>query len=163
VIGENGRFALINVWRNIADEPVATHALALCDAQTVTPGDLSVFELHYADRVGENYFSKQAPGHEWYYYPAMTRDEALLIKQWDSAGPWRSPRGSGPTATTRKRRARSVFIAPSSRCLPRPMLQPAGALRCGASSYTSKQTVGSQAGAEVVGSVRNQPNCIWQW
>ena len=85
-IGEHGRFALINVWRNIADEPVATHALALCDAQTVTPKDLSVFELHYADRVGENYFSKQDQGHEWYYYPAMIRDEALLIKQWDSAG-----------------------------------------------------------------------------
>lgn len=92
-IGENGRFAIINVWRNIAEEPVATHPLALCDAQTVTPEDLSVFELHYADRVGENYFSKQAPGHEWYYYPAMTRDEALLIKQWDSAGPLARSKG----------------------------------------------------------------------
>jgi hypothetical protein len=92
-IGEHGRFALINVWRNIAEEPVATHALALCDAQTVTPKDLSVFELHYADRVGENYFSKQDPGHEWYYYPAMTRDEAVLIKQWDSAGPLAQSKG----------------------------------------------------------------------
>jgi hypothetical protein len=95
-IGEHGRFALINVWRNIADEPVATHALALCDAQTVTPKDLSVFELHYADRVGENYFSKQDPGHEWYYYPAMTRDEAILIKQWDSAGPLAQSKGQRP-------------------------------------------------------------------
>jgi len=95
-IGEHGRFAIINVWRNIAEEPVATHALALCDAQTVTPADLSVFELHYADRVGENYFSKQALGHEWYYYPAMTRDEALLIKQWDSAGPLAQSKGQRP-------------------------------------------------------------------
>ena len=95
-IGEHGRFAIINVWRNIAHEPVATHALALCDAQTVTPKDLSVFELHYADRVGENYFSKQAPGHEWYYYPAMTRDEALLIKQWDSAGTLAQSKGQRP-------------------------------------------------------------------
>lgn len=92
-IGEHGRFAIINVWRNIAEEPVATQALALCDAQTVTPKDLSVFELHYADRVGENYFSKHSPGHEWYYYPAMTRDEALLIKQWDSAGPLARSKG----------------------------------------------------------------------
>ena len=82
-----GRFAIINVWRNIAAEPVATHPLALCDAQSVTPEDLVVFEIHYQDRVGENYFSKYAPTHQWYYYPAMTRDEALLIKQWDSAGP----------------------------------------------------------------------------
>ena len=81
-----GRFAIINVWRNIAAEPVATHPLALCDAQSVHPEDLVVFEIHYQDRVGENYFSKHASRHQWYYYPTMTRDEALLIKQWDSAG-----------------------------------------------------------------------------
>ena len=85
-LDEGGRFAIINVWRNIADEPVATQPLALCDAQSVYPEDLVVFEIHYQDRVGENYFSKHSPRHLWYYYPAMTRDEALLIKQWDSAG-----------------------------------------------------------------------------
>lgn len=50
-----GRFAIINVWRNISDEPVATHPLALCDALTVKTQDLVVFEIHYSDRVGENY------------------------------------------------------------------------------------------------------------
>jgi hypothetical protein len=95
-ISTHGRFAIINVWRNIAEDPVATHALALCDAQTVTPADLSVFELHYADRVGENYFSKPDPGHAWYYYPAMSRDEAVLIKQWDSAGPLAQSKGQRP-------------------------------------------------------------------
>ena len=82
-----GRFAIINVWRNIDAEPVATYPLALCDAQSVNLEDLVVFEIHYQDRVGENYFSKHAARHQWYYYPTMTRDEALLIKQWDSAGP----------------------------------------------------------------------------
>ncbi len=86
-LAPGGRFALINVWRNIAAEPVATHPLALCDAQSVQPEDLVVFEIHYQDRVGENYFSKYAPRHQWYAYPGLTRDEALLIKQWDSAGP----------------------------------------------------------------------------
>ena len=81
-----GRFAIINVWRNIADEPVATYPLALCDGQTVVPEDLVVFEIHYQDRIGENYFALHAPRHRWHYYPHMTRDEALLIKQWDSAG-----------------------------------------------------------------------------
>lgn len=85
-LDEGGRFAIINVWRNIAEEPVATHPLALCDAQSVRPEDLTVFEIHYQDRVGENYFSKHSLRHQWYTYPAMTRDEALLIKQWDSAG-----------------------------------------------------------------------------
>ena len=86
-LGEGGRFAIINVWRNIAAEPVATHPLALCDGQTVVPEDLVVFEIHYADRIGENYFAKHSDRHRMYYYPAMTRHEALLIKQWDSAGP----------------------------------------------------------------------------
>ena len=81
-----GRFAIINVWRNITDEPVVTHPLALCDGQSVDPADLVVFEIHYPDRIGENYFAKHAQTHRWYYYPRMTRDEALLIKQWDSDG-----------------------------------------------------------------------------
>jgi hypothetical protein len=86
LLDNDGRFALINVWRNIADEPVATHPLALCDAQTVDPADLVLFEIHYEDRVGENYFARHSPRHRWYYYPGLTRDEVILIKQWDSAG-----------------------------------------------------------------------------
>ena len=46
-LNEGGRFSIINVWRNIAEEPVVTHPLALCDAQSVTPEDLVVFEIHY--------------------------------------------------------------------------------------------------------------------
>jgi len=84
---QQGRFAIINVWRNIVSDPVVTHPLALCDGQSVLPEDLVVFEIHYQDRIGENYFAKHAETHEWYYYPQMTSAEALLIKQWDSAGP----------------------------------------------------------------------------
>lgn len=83
----DGRYAFINVWRNIDDAPVETDPLVLCAARTVQPADLAVFELHYSDRIGENYFSKWAPAHAWYTFPEMARDEALLIKQWDSAGP----------------------------------------------------------------------------
>jgi hypothetical protein len=85
-LAPGGRFAIINVWRNIADVPVAIHPLALCDGQSVEPSDLVVFEIHYQDRIGENYFAKYAPAHRWYYFPAMTREEAMLIKQWDSDG-----------------------------------------------------------------------------
>ncbi len=83
---DGGRFAIVNVWRNIAREPVATRPLALCDAASVRPEELVVFEIHYADRIGENYFAKHNPRHRWVYWSAMTRDEALLLKQWDSAG-----------------------------------------------------------------------------
>ena len=85
-VARGRRFAIINVWRNIVDDPVETHPLALCNAATVVPEDLVVFELHYPDRIGENYFSKAASAHEFYYYPRMSRNEALLIKQWDSHG-----------------------------------------------------------------------------
>ena len=84
-LGE-GRFAIINLWRNIAPEPVATQPLGLCDAASVHPDDLVVFEVFYSDRIGENYLAKHADDHRWYCFPALTRDEALLIKQWDSAG-----------------------------------------------------------------------------
>jgi hypothetical protein len=93
-----GRFAIINLWRNIAREPVAIHPLALCDAASVRPEDLVVFEIHYHDRIGENYFAKHADRHRWYFYPALTRDEALLIKQWDSAGTLARTNGAMPDA-----------------------------------------------------------------
>ncbi len=96
---DSGRFALINLWRNIAAEPVATYPLALCDAVSVHPDDLVVFEIHYADRIGENYFAKHADDHRWYFYPALTRDEALLIKQWDSAGGMARSEGASADAT----------------------------------------------------------------
>lgn len=83
---DDGRYSIINVWRNIAKEPVATHPLALCDGQSVEPEDLVVFEIHYQDRIGENYFAKHSPRHQWYYYPEVTDEEAILIKQWDSGG-----------------------------------------------------------------------------
>lgn len=85
-LDEERRFGVINVWRNIGREPVISDPLALCNGQSVEPDDLVVFEIHYHDRIGENYFAKYAPNHEWWYYPAMTRDEVVLIKQWDSAG-----------------------------------------------------------------------------
>jgi len=96
VLEADGRFAIINVWRNIDDHPVASHPLALCDSQTVHPDDLVVFEIHYPNRIGENYWARYSADFRMYYYPHMTRDEALIIKQWDSAGPLaRSQGGHG--------------------------------------------------------------------
>ncbi|MBM84865.1 MAG: hypothetical protein CMM47_02440 [Rhodospirillaceae bacterium] len=96
----NGRYAIINLWRNIADEPVATHPLALCDAASVDPEDLVVLEIHYQDRIGENYFAKHADRHTWHFFPYLTRDEALLIKQWDSAGALALSNGEEPDSIT---------------------------------------------------------------
>lgn len=95
-----GRFAIINLWRNIAPEPVARNPMALCDARTVSPEDLVVFEIHYADRIGENYFARPAQTHSWHCYPGMTPDEALLITQWDSAGELAKTNGAAPDSAS---------------------------------------------------------------
>lgn len=86
-LAPGGRFAIINVWRSIAPEPVQINPLAMCDSQSVAPDDLVTFEIHYHDRVGENYFAKPNPAHQFYFFPEMTREEPMLLKQWDSAGP----------------------------------------------------------------------------
>ena len=83
---EQSRFAIINVWRSIADEPVQTDPLAMCDAQSVEPEDLVTFEIHYHDRIGENYFAKHNDSHRFFFYPELRRHEPLLLKQWDSFG-----------------------------------------------------------------------------
>ena len=63
--GRSGRFALVNVWRNIRDNPVQKLPLACCDASTQSAEDLCVFEIHYTDRIGENYFAAHSHRHLW--------------------------------------------------------------------------------------------------
>ena len=63
-----GRWQLVNVWRNVAVEPVARFPLAMVDAASTRLDDLAVFEIRYADRVGENYFARHSPRHRWCYY-----------------------------------------------------------------------------------------------
>ena len=94
-LSETGRFAIINLWRNIHKEsPVLRDPVGYCDAQTILTEDLVVFELHYTDRIGENYFAHGAERHQWYFFPEMTFDEVVLIKQWDSAGAFASSKGA---------------------------------------------------------------------
>lgn len=81
-----GRWLFVNVWRNVSAQPVQRAPLGLLDARTCSPEDLVVFEIRYADRVGENYFATHRPAHSWWYFPKLTRDECLLIKCWDSRG-----------------------------------------------------------------------------
>lgn len=76
------RFAIVNVWRPI--EPVLECPLAFCDACSVESGDLVTFYIYYADRVGENYFAKHNPEHDWVYFRDMVPSECVLLKTWDS-------------------------------------------------------------------------------
>ncbi|HXX49400.1 MAG TPA: CmcJ/NvfI family oxidoreductase [Myxococcota bacterium] len=77
------RHAVINVWRSMA-APVEADPLAVCDARSIRADDLVATDLVYPDRVGEVYSVRYNPAHRWYYYSKLRRDEALLIKTYDS-------------------------------------------------------------------------------
>ena len=41
-------------------------------------------ERRYPDRIGETYQISYNAAHDWYYFPNMRRDEALVFKVFDS-------------------------------------------------------------------------------
>ena len=78
------RVVEINVWRNISHDPVEMSPLGFVDAESIAPRDLAVCDLIYADRTGDIYIGVYNADHRWYYFPRMTREEAVLIKCYDS-------------------------------------------------------------------------------
>jgi hypothetical protein len=78
------RVAFINVWRPIRG-PIEEAPLAVCDARSMRLGDFVPTNLEYRDRMGEVYSLTFNPGHRWFYFSQMERDEALLLKCYDSS------------------------------------------------------------------------------
>ena len=77
------RFAVINVWKPIRG-PVQATPLAFCDAQSMQQDDFVPTNLEYAGRTGEVYSLTFGQAHRWFYYSAMTAEDALLLKCYDS-------------------------------------------------------------------------------
>jgi len=77
------RFAVVQVWRSIAG-PIQTMPLALCDAQTIAPEQLITAERRTKDRVGHTQCMTYSDANRWYYFPDMRRDEAMLLKTYES-------------------------------------------------------------------------------
>jgi hypothetical protein len=77
------RFAEINVWRPIRG-PIESTPLAICDAQSIEPGDFVPTDFVYRDKIGEVYRFKYNPKHRWFYFPRLERDEVILLKCFDS-------------------------------------------------------------------------------
>ncbi len=78
------RFAVINVWRSIGP-PIESTPLGVCDAASIKQEDFVATDLKYSDRTGEIYSIKHSDAHRWYYFPKMHRDEAMLLKCFDSS------------------------------------------------------------------------------
>ena len=77
------RFAVINVWRSIG-APIEDTPLGVCDARTIATEDCVPTDLKYRDRTGEIYSFRYNPDHRWLYFSSMHRDEAMLLKCFDS-------------------------------------------------------------------------------
>lgn len=78
------RFAIVNVWRPMFG-PLLSRPLALLDARSIAPSDLIATERRARDRIGEIQHVTYNADHRWYYFPGQERDEAVLVKTYDSA------------------------------------------------------------------------------
>lgn len=79
----NGRFAFINVWRGVTDDPIQCKPLTLCDYNSIDPDEYFDYEIRHKDRVGHSYSLTPSPNHKWYYYPKMEKDECLMFFVYD--------------------------------------------------------------------------------
>lgn len=77
------RFTSINVWRPLTG-PVKTDPVAICEWGSIGARDMIVAKRVYKDRVGGILNLSYNPGQRWYYFPDMERDEAILLKCFDS-------------------------------------------------------------------------------
>ena len=77
------RFGIVQVWRSIAPK-VESEPLAMCDGRSIPEVGFIRNERRYRDRTAETYHIAYNPAHRWFYFPYMTRDEALVFKVFDS-------------------------------------------------------------------------------
>lgn len=78
------RFVYINVWKNISEIPVMKHPLAVCDGASCDPKSFVEMGNIYIDRYGEIYSFRHDDSHRWIYYSQLRKDEAILLKCYDS-------------------------------------------------------------------------------
>ncbi|GHH81068.1 methyltransferase [Streptomyces sulfonofaciens] len=81
------RFQIVNVWRPLL-EPVRNFPLAVCDYRSMDlSADLVPTRLRFPawlkDR--ENFSVRHNPAHRWHYWEALSPDEVIVFKCYDSA------------------------------------------------------------------------------
>ncbi|HKA44566.1 MAG TPA: CmcJ/NvfI family oxidoreductase [Burkholderiales bacterium] len=77
------RWAIIQVWRPIRGK-VLIDPLGICDGRSIPQKGFIRVERRYKYRTGEVYHIAHDPAHEWYWFPHMERNEALVFKVFDS-------------------------------------------------------------------------------
>ena len=77
------RWAIIQVWRPIRGD-VLIDPLGICDGRSIPQKGFIRVERRYKYRTGVVYHIAHDPMHAWYWFPRMTRNEALIFKVFDS-------------------------------------------------------------------------------
>lgn len=89
-----GRLVALNFWRPLATTPLRHAPLGVVDATSLSRTELHPF-AHSPSELPPHYalptpiyvtLAESAAAHRWFWFPGMTRDEALVIKTYDSAG-----------------------------------------------------------------------------
>jgi len=80
----SARFSLVNIWHPFGPQPVAADPLGLCVWGTFSPRDVMTKRLVFPHRVGETYQAVHSPAQRWVYFSSVCRQEAILIKTFDS-------------------------------------------------------------------------------
>ena len=82
------RFVAYNIWRVLTPPPQDV-PLAVCDARTATPEDVTVGDAvidapNEPERRFESSLYHANPRHRWFWFSNMRPDEALVFKAFDS-------------------------------------------------------------------------------
>ncbi|MCP5145871.1 MAG: hypothetical protein H6978_13770 [Gammaproteobacteria bacterium] len=85
------RFAVYQTWRAISPPP-QDNVLAVCDGRSIPPDDAIVFlsVLGPASKPGTQFDARLCrynASHRWYFLSAMTLDDLLVFKGFDSDAP----------------------------------------------------------------------------
>lgn len=81
-----GRVQMINFWRPIG-HPIHNWPLILCDARTSSPENLIAVDQVGRRFVGDIYYAPFDESYRWYYQSAMTPQEGVIFKNWDTGKP----------------------------------------------------------------------------
>jgi hypothetical protein len=76
------RYQIINVWRPI--QPILKDPIAVADSKSVPDRDLVAADMTEDGFAGEQWVVRHNPEHRWFYKHAMTPQDVLLIKCFDS-------------------------------------------------------------------------------
>lgn len=78
------RFAIVNIWRSIGGA-IEEWPLAVCTWDSVDDAHLHTVERRAYNRIGQSRHASYDANNKWFYFPKMTPDEAILIKNYDTA------------------------------------------------------------------------------